>query len=497
MKRRSDKPDDWDALRAKIIGLGGQSIRKSYYPELQQRLVDLELFRTLLDQSLDAVFLARIPTGVLTDVNESACRQLGYSRDELLAMSFIDLLAPPESGQIGALLKRKAVLKHGVHVEVSLSKKRGGSIPVEMTLRLVEVRGSAYAVAVVRDMTERRKAGEALRESETMHRLLIDNATDMISRHMPDSTIIYTTPSCERMLGYRPEEMIGRMAGDFVAPGDMEGVWAAFRASREAGEDWYRAEFRMIRRDGATIWTETLGKIIRDEQGKVVEVHSVLRDITERKRAEDALHESEERYRMLFENAIEGIFRTTLDGRAIMCNSALARMLGYDSPQDAVLKLTDIGSQVYADIRERMAVIERLTLEGKVTGSEVLFKRSDGSTMKAMLNVRLVHDERGAPAFIEGSCIDITERWLAQEALKASEEKYRKIFEDATEGIFQTTPEGRYLSVNPAFALMFGFSSPQEMIESVHDIAQELYVNPADRREMVRMLREDDKVQVY
>lgn len=90
-----------------------------------------------------------------------------------------------------------------------------------------------------------------------------------------------------------------------------------------------------------------------------------------------------------------------------------------------------------------------------------------------------------------------TERKQAEEALKVSEEKYRNIFEGATEGIFQTTPEGRCLNVNPAFARMFGYSSPEEMIAAVTDIGRQLHVNPMAREEMVRRLREHDKVSGY
>ncbi|MRR36532.1 PAS domain S-box protein, partial [bacterium] len=559
------------------------------------------------------------------------------------------------------------------------------------------------------------------RDSEEICRFLTENSTDMIFRHRPDSTILYVTHSCEGTLGYRPEEMLGRPASDFVVPEDMEGIWEANRKAQQSGEDLYRAEFRMVRKDGSVVWAETLSRLIRDRQGEVVEVHSSVRDITERRQVEEALRrseekfskvfrsspaaiaitrlrdgllieanaallkllkytreeiighttaelsiwadyedrtrllerlaqeqsvndqetrfrasdgeviltsysaevteiggepcllsllvdigqrnqseeamrrseekfskvfrsspaailitrlsdgvildaneallkilkysreelvgrttpglsvwvdpderrrlvkrivggqpvrdeeisfrardgevritrysgevleiggepcilslvvditeqkmvesalrESEERYRALFENAIEGIFQTTLDGRAIMANSALARILGYGSAREAVERLTDIGSQVYADPEDRMIIIGRLLKDGQVEGSEVLFKRSDGTSIKVILNVRLVRDSDGTPVSIEGSCIDITARWKAEEALKASEEKYRLIFENATEGIFQSTLEGRYLSVNPAFAKMAGYSSPQEMIESVIDIS--------------------------
>jgi len=152
---------------------------------------------------------------------------------------------------------------------------------------------------------------------------------------------------------------------------------------------------------------------------------------------------------------------------------------------------------VYADPEDRKAVIRSLTLEGKVLGREVLFKKLDGVHIKVILNMILVTGDEDQGTYIEGSCIDITEKWRAEEALRASEEKYRNIFENATEGIYQTTPEGRYLSVNPAFARMFGFDSPQEMIDAVKDIGKELYVNPEDRQEMVRLLREHDRVEGY
>jgi PAS domain S-box-containing protein len=135
-----------------------------------------------------------------------------------------------------------------------------------------------------------------------------------------------------------------------------------------------------------------------------------VEDITAQKKAEKALRESEERYRALFENAIEGIFRTTPDGRAIMCNSALARMLGYASPQETVEMLTDIGSQVYANPEDRKSVIGCLLKEGRMEGYEALFKRTDGAVIKVLLNFHLVRDMDGTPLCIEGSCIDITDR---------------------------------------------------------------------------------------
>ena len=100
MKKRSDLPENWDSLREKIIGLGERSLRKSYYPELQQRLADLERFRSLLDQSNDAIFLLQVPSGRFTDVNDFAARHLHYSAEELSRMSIYDLVDAAAAAEV-------------------------------------------------------------------------------------------------------------------------------------------------------------------------------------------------------------------------------------------------------------------------------------------------------------------------------------------------------------------------------------------------------------
>ncbi len=177
MKRRSESHDNWDELRARIIGLGEQSIQKSYYPELQRRLEDFKRFRILLDQSIDGILLARVPEGELIDVNESICAQLGYVREELLGLSFKDLISAAEFLQIREMLSSKTVSKQGIHIEVSLKKKNGDVIPAEMTVRLVKLTGMVYAVAVIRDITERRRA-----EAERLAHLRYFESMDRVNR---------------------------------------------------------------------------------------------------------------------------------------------------------------------------------------------------------------------------------------------------------------------------------------------------------------------------
>ncbi|HNQ63613.1 MAG TPA: PAS domain S-box protein [Syntrophorhabdaceae bacterium] len=204
----------------------------------------------------------------------------------------------------------------------------------------------------------------------------------------------------------------------------------------------------------------------------------------------EALSQSEAKYRSIFENAVEGIFQSTPDSDLIAVNPAMARIFGYSSPDEMVADVTNIGHQLYVNSRDRHRFQQLLEKDEVVEGFESQFYRKDGSALWGSLNVRTVKDSAGNVLFYEGTLEDITARKTAEEDLKKSEEKYRNIFENALEGIFQITPEGRYLSVNPALARIHGFNSPDEMIHSVTDIAHQLYVDPSRRAELKHLTEE-------
>ena len=165
------RQDNWADRREEIMGLGEHSLRKTYYPELQQRLDELERFRSLLDQSNDCIFLLKIPSLTFVDVNESACRQLGCLREDFLTLPFGNFV--PE--EIIARIEELAV--NGISegrdrdtITTELLKCGGETIPVEITIRLVTFNKEQYGVAVARDITERKRAEQALLENFRMLR---------------------------------------------------------------------------------------------------------------------------------------------------------------------------------------------------------------------------------------------------------------------------------------------------------------------------------------
>jgi PAS domain S-box-containing protein/putative nucleotidyltransferase with HDIG domain len=340
-----------------------------------------------------------------------------------------------------------------------------------------------------------REAEKALGDKEQRYRRIVDTAHEGIWVFDEKYLTTFVNKRITDMLGYEAEEMAGKWLGSFLFKEDLPDLEEKAARRRQGIAEQY--ERRLRRKDGSTLWTHVSATSILDKEKRFQGSFAMLTDITKRKVAEEALLQSETKYRSIFENAVEGIFQSTPDGGLITVNPAMARIFGYSVPEEMIAKVSSIGHQLYTRSDDRHTFRQLLEERGIAGGFEAEFYRKDGTTLWGSLNVRAVKDGVGRVLYYEGTLEDITARKSAEEALKRSEEKYRNIFENALEGIFQVTPDGRYLSVNPALAHIHGFGSPEEMIESVTDIAHQLYVDPSRRSEMKRLMENDGFVKNF
>ncbi|MBI5590729.1 MAG: PAS domain S-box protein [Deltaproteobacteria bacterium] len=177
---------------------------------------------------------------------------------------------------------------------------------------------------------------------------------------------------------------------------------------------------------------------------------------------------AEERYRSIFENAVYGIYQTSPEGRFLTSNPALARILGYNSPEDLVSSVTDIRKQVYADPEERARFLREMDEWGFVTGFETQFLKNDGSRIWVSINARCVSNATGKLIYFEGSIADINDRKIAEESLRRVERRNEMILNCAGEGIYGMDLEGRFSFVNPAAARMLGYGIEEQIGKSCH-----------------------------
>ena len=192
-------------------------------------------------------------------------------------------------------------------------------------------------------------------------------------------------------------------------------------------------------------------------------VAQVFANAISRKRSDLKLRENEARYRGLFEDSLEGIYRTSPEGRVLFVNPAMAAILGYDSPGDALRSVADLAGQVWADPEERARFIRRLETEGSVRAYECRFKRKDGTPIWVSISVRPVRGPDGKIAHFDGFAENIEERKSAELALADSVKRYRTLFEVAPAGIIVVGLDGRVRTANALQASLYGYDSAQQL----------------------------------
>ncbi|MBD0370271.1 MAG: PAS domain S-box protein [Pyrinomonadaceae bacterium] len=323
--------------------------------------------------------------------------------------------------------------------------------------------------AIVRDVTEQTRAEDALRASEKLYRDLVENSLGLISTHDMKGELLSVNPAAARMLGYRPEEMVGRDFADFIAPAMRSRVplylaqlkheragQGLMRVVTRAGEEriWMyrnmrydeegRASYvighaqditeRVRAEEALRSARDELELSVTDRTAELREANRVLQEqILERERVEEALRESEARFRSLFENATIGLYRTTPDGRILLANPTLIRMLGYKTFEEISRRNLETEGFEPDYLREQFrASLERADL---IIGLESSWTKRDGTIISVRESARTIRDASGHVLYYEGTVEDITARKQAEEALHrladrlttAQEDEHRRI----------------------------------------------------------------------
>jgi len=350
--------------------------------------------------------------------NPAAEKIFGFTIEEALGKHPYDLIVPKEAqphvDNIWHRLLEGDTAAHSINENMT---KDGRTIICEWTnTPLKKADGTVVGVlSMIQDITEGKRTEEALRESEEKYRKIVENVHDMVYSCYPDGTLYFVSPNVLSLTGYKVEEGIGRNMMEFVHPDDKERVLSDLEKTIKTGEE-FPTIFRLLKKDGSYLYVEELGKVTK-EGGKPVGLTGVIRDITERKRVERALEESESHFRSVAESANDAIITADSRGNIIFWNKAAEDVFGYLADEAVGKSSTLIMPERLREAFENG--IKRVVSTGKsdIIGRtiEVVGLRKDGSELPVELS--LAKWEVGEETFFTAIVRDITERKRAEKKI--------------------------------------------------------------------------------
>jgi PAS domain S-box-containing protein len=312
------------------------------------------------------------------------------------------------------------------------------------------------------------KVEEVLHQNEQLYRAIFEGSRDAIFITAEDSRFVAVNEAASVLTGYSREELKKMTIPDLHEEEDRHAYRQFFH--RIMSGEQVTSEAKILRKNGTKVDTEFSNR--RVTIGDVAYMHTVARDITERKEAERARQETEEQFRAVFDNTLVGLYRTTPDGRILMANPVLIDMLGYSSFE--ILSKRNLEKEGYEPQYPRSIFKERIESEGKVTGFESAWKKSDGTTLYVRESAQAVRDEFGKVKYYQGTVEDITNHKKTELALQESEEKYRQLFETEMDAIMIFDAETReFLDVNDAAVRLYGYSRDEFLKLTQTDITVE------------------------
>ncbi len=455
--------------------------------------------KAVLDSVNDAIFVDDADTGKIIDVNQRCCEMYGYTYEEMLRTPIGDLSqGEPPYSQAEAIEWLRKTREEGPQIFEWLAKhKDGRTFWVEVSTRFVVIGGENRFVVVVRDITERKLAEEALRQSEERYRQLFEAESDAVFLiDNQTGRILQANSAACALYGYSLEELLSMTNNDLSAePEQTQRVTQETPITPEKVVviplRWHR------KKDGAVFPVEITGRFFT-YQDRPVHI-AAIRDITERKRAEEALRQSEERHRLIADMMSDYIYSGLVfpDASTVTewISGAFERITGYSVEEINRLPGGFASLLIPEDLQNVLQQQPRLFERGE-SSVEYRIRRKDGEIRWLQDNMKFEGQQDQGAFRVIGAVQDITERKLAEEKIRQSEETYRNLFHNAQVGLFRTRiSDGKILESNDQLARMFGYANREEFIAE-YSTAQN-YVDPGTRERMLELLRRDGFVQNF
>jgi PAS domain S-box-containing protein len=394
-------------------------------------LVDIKMgeekFSKAFHSSPYAITITRMSDGQIIEVNDAFFNITGYQLADIRGKTTPALHLWNKDEDRAAVISELASKGKVQESEFPFRKKSGEIITGLFSAEIIKIDNEKYVLSSINDLTERKRAQGELEASQRMLSSMINAITESAFLMAVDGTVLLANEAVAQRLGTTPAAMVGRSVFALLPP--------ELAQTR-------RLQIEEVIRSCAPVHFEDtrMGRHILNSIYPILDAEDVVRqlavfgsDITERKLAEEALKESEQQYRNLFENSLEGIFQTTPEGRLISANMAFAKMFGYESTDEIIRAVRDIGSQLYVTPMEREKAVNILRETGYLRGFECKMYRKDGTTFWAVINARFTENQDGT-GYLNGFIIDINDRKRSEEdILRLNAELEQRVAEQTSE----------------------------------------------------------------
>jgi len=413
-------------------------------------------------ETAGSVILCVDAEGAITDCNTRVHPVLGYEKEALTGQPITRIIHPDDLDKAFDCLREVLTCGSAHDKEYRMVREDGGVIQVSINSSGLKDEAGEYVrtVCVIEDITERQQAEDKLQRRERHFRSLIENSSDVFMVVKPDGTLDYINPSYERAMGYGTQERVGGSMFENIHPDDITDVARVWeRLLGEPGSSSVM-QIRARHKDGSWRHMEGAGKNLIDDpavEGVVV----TLRDITERKQAEERLSQREHFFRSLTENASEAFAVMKADGTLDYASPSYERVLGYRAQERAG---GDMFESVHPhDVTDAATVWARvLETPGSTGAMQIRVRHKDGAWLHVEATAKNLLDDPVVGGVI-ATFRDITERQQA-------EDKHRTIVETAIDGFWITDLDGRLLEVNDSYCEMVGHTREELLTMSIPDL---------------------------
>ncbi|MBL8516813.1 MAG: PAS domain S-box protein [Betaproteobacteria bacterium] len=452
------------------------------------------LFETLFRGSPLPIVIARLTDGIFFEANEAAQRLFGYSRDEVIGKTTLDLGTWPSTVPRDALIHQLRSTGRADDVELQLRRSDGALLDVLYSARVVEFQGYPCTIATIHDITARKRAADQIRESESRFRTVWETTADSALIVDSHSIIRFANPAITELTGYRPDEVVGQPLS-LIQPDRMKGRHEhGLRRYLESGErrlDWRGSELVVRHRDGRDIPVEVVfGEMQLEGERCFV---GFLRNIEKRKAAEQALRQSEERFARVFNsspgpinvaNLKTGIYREV--------NPAWSDVYGWSRDEAVGRSSVDLG--IWLRPEDRADMRGEIFAGRKVRGREYRVRRKDGRVIDILLDAERI--DWGGEEGILVQTTDISALKAAEQAARRSDVRFARVFHSSPDAIvISRLSDGVYVDVNEAWESLCGYSREEVLGKSSLDLG--IWVVPDDRVRLVDRLSQGATVRDF